>query len=413
MRVLGSSALAMAMVQGSQFTDHVQGTFSSKTSSERRLVSESASDCVSPDYVMRLEAKNYDDVAGKWTDSSGHGNDAYDHELEEQDVDRSFTTKGFYGWTCCKFENQVSKFVDIEGSESDGQDETITDRQCKTLCSDDYDCVAFSLVSTDVPIQHKDCGTYYGPTKRYACELHYQSGHGSPFLDMLKCKPPTGVYKSCTAKVRHVAAELGTVQWDTPRQATGENGEPVVRFKTQLEDVLIHRIKTGIQKGDPRTLCFKSSHQDTDKPRVWGEIFGISTANSIDFGNYHPTDNGNFRGQRIKLRSYTSCGDDRTYYSEAMSVPTGVHTFCILGDADRTQVWMDGSLFLNLDEAFFDSRLTGLQLGIGSARFSRKYDNRNSDRGFVGDIYEMVLYKRWLMEWEITKMEEHFTRNNE
>lgn len=397
MFAISSAALATVMVRGSP---------------ERRLLSESKPECLSPDYVMRLEAKNYDDEAGKWTDSSGYGNDVYDHELEDDDIDRSFTQKGFYGWTCCNFDDQISKYVDIEGMESDGQDETISDRQCQNLCADDPDCVAFSLVSTDVPINHKNCKDYYGPDKRYACELHFQApGHTSPFLVMQKCRNPPGIYKSCAARVRHIAPELGSVHWDTPRQAIGENGEPVVRFRTQLEDVLIHRINTGIQAGDARTLCFKSSHEDSTVPHTFGEIFGISTANAIDFGNYHPTDLNKFRSQRIRLRAHKSCGEDRIYYSDAGSVPSGVHTFCVLGDAERTQIWMDGSMMANLDEPFFDSRLHGLQLGIGSARFSRKYDDRSSDRGFVGDIYEMVLYKRWLMEWEISKIEEHFTRN--
>merc|ERR1719204_2336792 len=81
-------------------------------------------DPVSPDYVMRLEAANYDHSEGKWTDSSGRGNHAYATGV---DLDTSYTD---IAWRCCEFGGMEAVYVDQEGEEVSGEEEVIAHREC-------------------------------------------------------------------------------------------------------------------------------------------------------------------------------------------------------------------------------------------------------------------------------------------
>jgi hypothetical protein len=112
------------------------------------------------------------------------------------------------------------------------------------------------------------------------------------------------------------------------------------------------------------------------------EMFGTSTTNMVDVGNWS-------RPRRLRLRQTNNT------FSASNSLPLGSHLLAIVGDAAGSYAWREGTPIINSTNKHFHWAMN-VSMQVGGAHYS--------GREYHGDLAEMIVYDRKLTGWEMNEV---------
>ena len=107
---------------------------------------------------------------------------------------------------------------------------------------------------------------------------------------------------------------------------------------------------------------------------------GTAVSYMVDYGTYT-------HSYRLRLRDEDN---NSNVFSSANSVPAGTHIGSVIADSSGTKAWSDGTSIINVTtkHQHYDMNT---EFEIGGANYHDDQEE-TGDRGFVGDIAEVIIY---------------------